>query len=103
MEKATKVTATELVPAGTDTRASYYRKAYVLDDGRGTRYLRSYETVICSAGEDGRVRKYAEADTKTTRRHLGSFLRLYGPAGFGRRDFDLIGAERSEPRLLIVA
>lgn len=100
MAKTVKVVETELKPAGPGSRKSFYRKAFVLDDLNGTRYLKSFDTVICSADADGYVRKYAEIESATTNRHLKSFLRLYAP-GVATADFGEFEIERVRPNLVV--
>jgi len=77
MNKAVIVTKTELVP--TNSRKSFYRKAYVLEGRDGTRWLQSYDTVMCSVDRDGHVRRHSEYRSKTTDCHVRSFLNTYAP------------------------
>jgi len=100
MAKTVRVVETELKPARPGSRKSFYRKAFVLDDLNGTRYLKSYDTIICSADADGYVRKYAEIESATTNRHLKSFLRLYAP-GVETADFGKFEVERVRPNLVV--
>lgn len=67
-KKTVRAVETELKLAGPGSRKSFYRKAFVLDDLNGTKYLKSFDTVVCSADADGYVRKYAEIETTTTNR-----------------------------------
>lgn len=101
MAKTVRVAETELKPAGPGSRKSFYRKAFVLDDLNGTRYLKSFGTVICSADADGYVRKYAEIESATTNRHLKSFLRLYAP-GTDTDDVRKMAIEKRRPGLVVV-
>ena len=101
MAKTVRVTETELKPAGPGSRKSFYRKAFVLDDLNGTRYLKSFDTIICSADADGYVRKYAEVESATTNRHLKSFLHLYAP-GTGADDVRKMTVEKSRPGLVVI-
>lgn len=101
MTKTVRVAETELKPAGPGSRKSFYRKAFVLDDLNGTRYLKSFDTIICSADADGYVRKYAEVESATTNRHLKSFLRLYAP-GTGAGDVRKMTVEKSRPGLVVI-
>lgn len=75
--KTVECVQAELVPVS--SRKSFYGKAHVLDDLRGAHYLKSYATVVCSVSKAGRVRKYFQPETKTTRAHLKSFLATYAP------------------------
>ena len=101
MAKTVRVAETELKPAGPGSRKSFYRKAFVLDDLNGTRYLKSFDTIICSADADGYVRKYAEIESTTTNRHLKSFLSLYAP-GTDTDDVRKMAVEKSRPGLVVV-
>lgn len=79
--KTITVTSTELEP--TNGRASFYRKAHVLDDGHGTKWLKSYDTVMCSVDALGRVRRHGDwvsgkgRRSSTTGAHLKSFFETY--------------------------
>jgi hypothetical protein len=103
MAKTVRVAETELKPAGPGSRKSFYRKAFVLDDLNGTRYLKSYDTVMCSADSDGYVRKYAniKPHSNATRRHVKSFLHVYAP-GTSAKDFDGMEIEPYRPVLLAI-
>ena len=101
MAKTVRVAETELKPAGPCSRKSFYRKAFVLDDLNGTRYLKSFDTIICSADADEYVRKYAEVESATTSRHLKSFLRLYAP-GTDTDDVRKMTVEKSHPDLAVI-
>lgn len=79
-----KIVSTELKPR--NGRKSFYGKALILDDLHGTRYLKSYNTVMCSADADGHVRRhgdYVNPNTGrrsfTTAAHLRSFFEAYAP------------------------
>lgn len=101
MLKTVRVMETELKPAGPGSRKSFYRKAFVLDDLNGMRYLKSFDTIICSADADGYVRKYAEVESATTNRHLKSFLYLYAP-GTDTGDVRKMTVEKSRPGLVVI-
>ena len=103
MAKTVRVVENELKPAGAGARKSFYRKAFILDDLNGTRYLKSYDTVMCSADADGYVRKYADIQphSNATRRHVKSFLHVYAP-GTSTKDFDGRAVENDRPVLLAV-
>ena len=101
MAKTVRVVEKELKPAGPGSRKSFYRKAFVLDDLNGTRYLKSFDTIICSADADGYVRKYAEIESAATSRHLKSFLCLYAP-GTNTDDVRKMAVEKSRPGLVVI-
>lgn len=101
MAKTVKVAETELKPVGPNSRKSFYRKAFVLDDLNGTKYLKSFDTIICSADADGYVRKYAEIESTTTSCHLKSFLHLYAP-GTKSDDVRKMAVEKRRPGLMVV-
>lgn len=61
----------ELTPK--NGRKSFYRKAYVIIDGK-TAYLRSYETIIGSVDPEGNAHRYSDHHSCTTGAHVKSFL-----------------------------
>ena len=67
---------TELVPI--DSRKSFWRKAYVMTDTLGCRYLYSYKTLVAvySPGHD--VKKVWSGWSDTTWRHIKAFCALCG-------------------------
>jgi hypothetical protein len=75
--KTVKVFKTELVPVG--SRKSFNRKAFVLEGEDGTRWLQSYDTVMCSVDRGGRVRRHSDWRSNTTDNHVKSFLATYAP------------------------
>lgn len=70
-----KTTVTELIPR--DGRASFYGKARVVEQG-GRRYLVSYDEVMASVDGDGKVTRHSAYRSRTTDRHVKSFLETFG-------------------------
>ena len=75
MKNIVKVTKTELTP--TSARKSFYGKALVLEGKDSTRWLQSYDTVMCSVDRDGRVRRHSAYRSNTTDRHVKAFLETF--------------------------
>lgn len=56
-----------------DNRATFYGKAFVIDDKDG-KFLKSYDTVVCYLSNDGVFEKMWDDYSSTTMRHINSFL-----------------------------
>lgn len=66
-----------------DSRKSFYGKAVVIVSDTGTKYLKSYYTIVCSVSADGEFTRYWPGGSATTMRHINSFLTHCGLAGGG--------------------
>ena len=77
MKNIVKVTKTELMP--TSSRKSFYGKALVLGGKNSTRWLQSYNTIMCSVDSDGHVRRHSDHRSYTTDRHVKAFLETFAP------------------------
>lgn len=60
-----------LVPA--DGRKSFYKKAVLLDDEKGTRILQSYDAQVCKLISGGAFVKMWDGYSPTTMRHINGF------------------------------
>lgn len=92
------VTAVELTPINT-SRKSFYRKAHVLEDTSGIKYLKSFDTIMCSIDSKNNIKKYADVLSPTTRRHVNSFFDWYA-SDFNSKTFDKMQCDET-PKLLI--
>ena len=77
MKNIVKVTKTELMP--TSSRKSFYGRALVLEGKDSTRWLQSYDTVMCSVDRGGHVRRHSDCRSNTTDRHVKAFLETFAP------------------------
>lgn len=68
----------ELIP--TNGRKSFYGKAYVMDDEKGTEKLYSYETLILTR-RNSQLQRHYNGWTQTTGAHIKAFCGL-DKAGF---------------------
>lgn len=66
-----------------DGRKSFYGKAGVIESSNGSKYLRSYETIVASIDPHGKFRRHWRGQSMTTIRHINSFLEFYGVSGGG--------------------
>lgn len=60
-----------------DNRKSFYGKAQVIEH-EGCKYLKSYNTIVCSITADGHFVRMWDGYSATTQRHVNSFLDFYG-------------------------
>ena len=67
------MTTRYLEPVYPARQKSFYGKALVLSSDSGDKYLKSYDTIVCSI-VDGKVHRYWGSRSNTTTRHLRSFL-----------------------------
>ena len=87
MNKTVKVVELELIP--TNGRKSFGHKAIVLDDLNGTRYLKSYNSIMCSVDKNNVVRRHHDNASHTTRTHVKSFLDTFAPHFEYKKFWDL--------------
>lgn len=75
-----KLVYVEQLEAIHDPRKSFYGKALVLEFSDGTKFLKSYDTLMCKieAGELVYTPNGAHSWSYTTGRHLAEFSRQYG-------------------------
>jgi len=66
-------------------RKSFYGKAQVLEAEDGTKYLKSYETIMASVTPAGEVRRHCRDCSRTTNCHVKSFLETF--SGMSPADF----------------
>lgn len=63
-----------------DKRKSFYKKAKILIDNKGNKYLKSYDSIIAEI-KDGKVKINTDVylwDSQTSLRHLKDFLYQLG-------------------------
>ena len=60
-----------IIPA--DGHKSFYGKAILIDDEKGTRTLESYNTPVCKLVSDGAFIKLWDGYSATTMRHVNGF------------------------------
>lgn len=81
-----------------DSRKSFYGKAQVIENKDGSKYLRSYETIVCSIDASGKFKRHWSGYSPTTMRHVNSFLEFYGIYGGGAkwwRDQEVVSLEQA--------
>lgn len=57
------------------TQKSYYRKAHILTDDNGNKFLQSYDTIVCGF-VSGNFERYWNGYSVTTMNHINDFLKL---------------------------
>lgn len=76
------VSVVELHPVY-DGRKSFYRKAYVLTYADGSKFLKSYQTIVCSIDPAGGVHRHWDGYSATTSRHVHDFCLQNGVSSIG--------------------
>lgn len=61
-----------------DGHKSFCHKAYVRETAHGEKFLLSYDTAVCKLDADGNFIRLWGGYSRTTQRHINSFIRLYG-------------------------
>lgn len=51
---------------------SFYKKAYVLEDEKGSLFLQSYDTIVCGIA-DGNFKRFWDGYSVTTMNHINDF------------------------------
>ena len=93
-----KINCIELKLMPSNGRKSFNGKATVLK-GDGLYFLKSYNTIVCSVDEDGKVTKYFQPTTKTTTCHLKSFLEQF--ADIDNAQYKKLEIDPNRPELLV--
>ena len=93
-----KINCIELELMPSNGRKSFYGKATVLE-GNGLYFLKSYNTIVCSADQDGKVTKYFQPTTKTTVRHLKAFLEQF--TDIDNAQYKTLEIDSNRPELIV--
>lgn len=64
---------------------SYYGKAVVIERLNGIICLRSYDTIVCYIGLDGRFVRTWGGYSATTMKHINDFIDFYNINGGGKK------------------
>ena len=70
------------------TQKSYYKKAYVLNDGNNL-FLRSYNTIVCGI-VNGKFIRYWDGYSSTTMKHVNDFRVQHELNRLSKKDWDEI-------------
>ena len=70
------------------TQKSYYKKAYVLNDGENL-YLQSYNTIVCGLVK-GKFVRYWDGYSLTTINHVNDFRMQHGLNRLSKKDWNQI-------------
>ena len=73
---------------------SYYKKAFVVVDYRGVKYLRSYDTVVCKIYR-GRFTRLWGGYSVTTMNHINDFINQNNYKGFSKSEWDYLPINKS--------
>ena len=76
-----------------DGRKSFYGKAVILEDEAGTKYLKSYETIVCKCTAAGVFSRLWDDWSATTARHVNAFRDHCGLAGLNKREWEQLKVE----------
>ena len=88
-----KTTITELIPSS--GRKSFYGKAKVIR-ANGRDWLRSYDSIVASVDDKGKVRRHLDWTSHTTSAHIKSFLSQFA-SGMTSKTFNELPVEDYEP------
>ena len=88
-----KTTITELSPSS--GRKSFYGKAKVIR-ANGRDWLRSYDSIVASVDDQGKVRRHLDWTSHTTASHIKSFLAQFA-CGVTPKTFQELPVEDYEP------
>ena len=62
---------------------SFYGKATVIEYKGGSKALKSYDTIVCKLLPDGTFIRTWSGESRTTMRHINSFLHFFNVPGGG--------------------
>ena len=77
----------ELIPTPEQNQKSFYNKATVTIDNKGTAFLYSYNTLILSKDIDGNYIRYRDGWSQTTGKHIKAF------SGLNKKEYENIKME----------
>lgn len=75
-----------------DSAKSFYKKAFVIYDGKGKISLKSYDTIVCVVNEPKRTIEVTGYYSQTTSRQIKEFLKQLGLFQYLKKD-DLKGCK----------
>ena len=89
MEKSKIVKSWEL---NATSQKSFYKKAYVLEDEKGSLFLQSYDTIVCGI-INGIFKKFWDGYSKTTITHVNDFRNAYNMKTLYKKDWEYLSVE----------
>lgn len=89
MEKIKIVKSWELKAT---SQKSFYKKAYVLEDEKGSLFLQSYDTIVCGI-INGNFKRFWDGYSKTTITHVNDFRNAYNMKTLYKKDWESLSVE----------
>ena len=74
------------------SQKSFYRKAFVLEDGEGNLYLQSYDTIVCGI-INGTFKKFWGGYSKTTQTHINDFRSAHNLSTLCKKEWESLSAD----------
>ena len=76
-----------------DNRKSFYNKCKAIEMEDGSKFLKSYNTYVCSIDPFGNFHRHWGYYSATTMRHINAFLDHYGIEGGGKKWWESLPCE----------
>lgn len=70
-----------------DYHKSFYGKAHVIELANGTKYLESYETIVCKI-ENEKFYRLWSGYSATTQRHINSFSKMFIGNSYSKSEWE---------------
>lgn len=74
------------------SQKSFYKKAYVLEDEKGSLFLQSYDTIVCGI-INGNFKKFWDGYSKTTIAHVNDFRKAHNMETLYKKDWESLSVE----------
>ena len=74
------------------SQKSFYKKAYVLEDEKGSLYLQSYDTIVCGI-INGIFKKFWDGYSRTTQTHINDFRNAHNLSTLYKKDWELLSTD----------
>lgn len=74
------------------SQKSFYKKAYVLEDEKGSLFLQSYDTIVCGI-INGNFKKFWDGYSKTTITHVNDFRKDHSMETLSKKDWESLSVE----------
>lgn len=76
------------------SQKSFYKKAFVLEDSKGSLYLRSYDTIVCGI-VNGIFKKFWNGYSKTTITHVNDFRKAHFLEKLYKKDWESLSVDNA--------
>ena len=74
------------------SQKSFYKKAYVLEDEKGSLFLQSYDTIVCGI-INGIFKKFWDGYSRTTQTHINDFRNAHNMETLYKKEWESLSVD----------